>query len=68
MFESYFVTVCFVVRAGQGVAMSFVEVVSSSIVLRSAGPKRVSEALGIIFTIRTAGVLVGPILGVLFQV
>ena len=69
MFESYFVTVCFVIRAGQGVAMCFVEVVSSTIGLRSAGPKRVSEALGIIFTIRAACILVGPILGgILFQV
>jgi len=68
-FESYFVTICFVIRAGQGVAMSFVEVASSSVGLRSAGPKRISEALGIIFTIRAAGMLVGPILGgVLFQV
>jgi len=69
MFELYFVTVCFVLRAGQGVAMSFVEVASSSIGLRSAGPKRVGEALGIIFSVRAAGMLVGPILGgVLFQV
>ena len=45
------------------------EVASSSIGLRSAGPKRVSEALGIISTIRAAGMLVGPKLGgVLFQV
>ena len=49
-------------------AMSFEEVVSSSIGLRSAGPKRLSEALGIIFNIRAAGMPVGPILGVLFQV
>ena len=69
MFESHFVTECFVLRAGQGVAKSFVEVASSSIGLRSAGPKRAGEALGIIFSVRAAGMLVGLMLcGVLFQV
>ena len=68
MFESYFVTVWFDIRAGPGVVQSFVEVVSSFIGLRSTGPKQVSEFLCIFFTSRAAGVLVGPILGVLLQV
>lgn len=67
-FEAQFVTLCFVLRGVLGVVMSFVEVASSSIGLRSAGPERVGEALAYIFVIRAAGMLVGPILGgVLFQ-